>query len=210
MKIKIGKEIIRISHNENNEFWKPIGMFGNISEIKIGDEWYKCSIKFIERTSKNYVQFIHPMNVDDKTLRILRVYQEGIYMELPISKFNMNFIKYLLNEHSLNFRIYNFKRTLYARMNSIIVFSFALIISAVFYLVNVNFNNILIDFIAKNLLGQTIIIFLTLATFINIFYPFALRKEINKKDVIDISKDTIAKEKKKEKENEENRKRATF
>jgi hypothetical protein len=201
--MKIGKEKIRIRHNKNNRFWKPIGMFKNISEIKINNEWYKCELKFIERDSQNFIQFIHPMKVDEKTLRITEVYQEGIYNEQPVSKFKMNFIKYRLNQHPLNFGIYNFKRTIYERMNSIIVFSFALIITTAFYLVNAKYNNILIDFISKNLWCQTIILFLTLASFINIFYPFSLRKELNKKDVETLSKDTYKKQKEEEKINEE-------
>ena len=54
--MKIAKEKIRIKHNEYNRFWKPIGMFSNIAEIKIANEWYKCSLKFIEKELKNYVQ----------------------------------------------------------------------------------------------------------------------------------------------------------
>lgn len=210
MKLKIGKEKIRISHNEYNRLWKPVGMFSNIAEIKIDNEWYKCSLRFIEREFKNYIQITHPMKVDEKTLRILDVYKEGIYKELRISKFKMNFIKYRLNQHPLNFKIYYLKRALYERMNSIIIFSTALLLSAVFYLVNIKFNNILINFIAQNLWCQTIIIFLTLASFINIFYPFSLRKELNKRDVVDISNDTFEKKKEEEKINAEIKRRATI
>ena len=210
MKFRIGKDRIRIRHNENNSFWKPIGMFFNISEIKIGGEWYKCSLKFERNESKSYVQVSHPMKVDPKTSQKTEVYHEGIFKELPISKLKMNIIKLLLNAHPWNYRFFDFKRTLYKRRNSIIVFSIAIIISAAFYLINANYNSILIEFIAKNLWCQTLIMFLTTASFINIFYPFALRKELNKKDVETISKDTMAKEKEEEKINEEIEKEATF
>ena len=148
--MKIGKEKIRIRHNENNRFWKPIGMFWNISEIKIHDEWYKCGFKFVEINSKNYIQFIHPMKVDQRTLRITEVYEEGIYNELPVSKLKMNFIKYLLNEHPINHWKYNFNRGCHARKNSIIVFSIALIASATFYFMNLKEKNALIEFVATS------------------------------------------------------------
>lgn len=38
-------------------------------------------------------------------------------------------------------------------------------------------------FISNNLWIQTIIICLTISSFINIFYPFTIRKELNKKDI---------------------------
>lgn len=208
--MKIGKEKIRIRHNDNNRFWKPIGMFMNISEIKIGDEWYKCYFKFVERDFKNFVQFIHPMKVDERTSRITEVYEEGIYNEQPISKLKMNFIKYLLNEHPINHWIYHFKRGCHSRKNSIIVFSIALIASAAFYFMNLKDKNALIEFVATNLWCQTIIMFLTIASFINIFYPFSLRTELSKKDVESISKETFEKVKEEEKVMEQIKKRASF
>jgi hypothetical protein len=39
MKLSIGDHKIRVTHNDNNRFWKPIGLFRNISEIKIDKEW---------------------------------------------------------------------------------------------------------------------------------------------------------------------------
>ena len=57
MKIKVGKELIKITSNKNNLFWKPISIFLNISEIKIDNQWYKCSINFVKKDLLNHT---HP------------------------------------------------------------------------------------------------------------------------------------------------------
>ncbi len=210
MILKIKGKTFRIRKNKNNKFWKPIGMFSNIAEIKIDNQWYKCSIQFEKKESKTFIQFVHPMIVDEKTSQILKVYNTGIYFESPTTNFKKQLIQYLLGNHKLNYSLFKFKKTVYERKNTIIIFSFAFILSATFFYINTVTNNSIVTFIAKNLWCQTVIMFLTLASFINIFYPFAIRKELNQKDIVNISKDTIAKEKEEEIRNEENRKRATL
>jgi hypothetical protein len=46
MKIKVGTETLRFTHNDLNRFWKWIGQFRNKSEIIINNDWYNCSIHF--------------------------------------------------------------------------------------------------------------------------------------------------------------------
>ena len=60
MKIKVGKEHIKITSNKNNLFWKPFGMFSNVSEIRIDNQWYKCSINFVKKDSLNMIQINYP------------------------------------------------------------------------------------------------------------------------------------------------------
>jgi len=90
--------------------------------------------------------------------------------------------------------IYTCKKFCYERINFLIILVVAVVISTIFYIANVSLNNILVNFISKNLWCQTIIMFLTLASFINIFYPFTLRKEYKKKDIEGISEKQIKKE----------------
>lgn len=210
MNFNIKGEKFRIRKNENNKFWKPIGLFINIAEIKIDNQWYKCSIKFEERERVIFIQFNNPMIVDEKTSKILKIHNQGVYFESPTTNFKKQLIQYLLGIHKLNYSLFNLKKNIYERKNTIIIFSFAFLLSAVFFYANNATNNSIVNYVASNLWCQTIIMFLTLASFINIFYPFAIRKELNQKDIVNISKDTIAKEKEEELINEENRKRATL
>jgi len=210
MTFNIKGKKFRIRRNKNNTFWKPIGLFTNIAEIKIDNQWYKCSIKFEERKRIIFIQFIHPMIVEEKTSQILKIYNQGVYFESPTTKFKKQLIQYLLGIHKLNYSLFNLKKNIYERKNTIIIFSFAFLLSAVFFYANNATNNSIVNYVASNLWCQTIIMFLTLASFINIFYPFAIRKELNQKDIANISKDTIAKEKEEELRNDEIRKRATF
>jgi len=50
------------------------------------------------------------------------------------------------------------------------------------------------EYIAENNWLQTIIIFLTISSFINIFYPFTIKKQIDEKDIESIAKETIEEE----------------
>jgi DNA integrity scanning protein DisA with diadenylate cyclase activity len=72
----------------------------------------------------------------------------------------------------------------YTRKPTIIVFLIAIIICFIYVIINLYFGNWLMNYIAKSLVIQTIFVFLTVATFISIFYPFTIRKEITKEDML--------------------------
>ena len=197
---------LKISRNENNRFWNPRGQFWNITEIIINDEWYKCGLIFIKKNNKYYIQFNHPMIVEEKTNIIKEVFCEDIYKEIEVSKLKFNLIKYLENTHYINRRSYNIRKSIYDRKRTILIFSLALIPSAIFYTINVKYDNIIIHLIADNTWVQTLIFFITISGFINIFHPFSIRKEIDKNDIQNITKETLENEK----ANEEIKRRATF
>lgn len=58
------------------------------------------------------------------------------------------------------------------------------------------------NWIANSLFAQTVIIFLTLSGFINIFTPFTIQKEITEKDIADISLKNFEEKKKEDELNE--------
>lgn len=115
-------------------------------------------------------------------------------------------IKYLLHQHPINRYSHKTRGFLKERKNSVFVIIIALVLSLIYYFLNeINDNNIM-KFIAENNFVQSIIIFLTISSFINIFYPFTLKKQIDKKDIETITRETI----KEDIENKEIKKRATF
>ena len=85
MIIKFKEVKLKITKNENNRFWKPIGQFWNITQIKINGEWYNCALRFIKKDNKYYIQFHHPIKVDKKTCLVKEVFCEGLYKEVSTS-----------------------------------------------------------------------------------------------------------------------------
>ncbi|GAA3610912.1 hypothetical protein GCM10022396_30130 [Flavivirga amylovorans] len=69
------------------------------------------------------------------------------------------------------------------RRKTILVFFIAASISIIYFLFNYFNENLLMEYLSENLWIQTLFLFLAIAGLINIFYPFTIRKELNKKDV---------------------------
>lgn len=65
---------------------------------------------------------------------------------------------------------------------------FALVGSCAYYLTNYYFDNFLQKLINNSNLAQSIIVFLSLSSIINIFHPFTLRKELNITEIDDLIK----------------------
>ncbi|HHT9079646.1 TPA: hypothetical protein ACT5CJ_002436, partial [Flavobacterium psychrophilum] len=211
MKLSIGNHKVRITHNDNNRFWKSNGIFRNISEIKIDKEWWRCYIRF-EKNEKdhNIVTFINPMKMEGNSSAVKEYHTEGIYTKIKISSFKVLILKFLLNEHSINYSFYKTKKNVFDRKNTFFVFSIATILSLAYYFINLLDNNSLMKYISENIWIQTIIIFLTISGFINIFHPFTIRKELNVNDVESISKVTYEKTEIEKKQNEENIRNNSF
>jgi len=79
--------------------------------------------------------------------------------------------------------MFRFKKIKFDRTKTIIAFIIAIIVSVIYFVFNSYNENLLMNFISNNLWIQTIVIFLTISSLINIFYPFTIRKELNKKDL---------------------------
>lgn|SRR5690606_1028507 len=206
MIIRIKDVNLKITKNKNNRFWNPIGQLWNTSQIEIEGEWYSCGLKFIKLNKKHIIQFYNPMKVDVKTKLIKKIICEGTYKEIETSFFKYNLIQYLINRHVLNSISYKIRRFIHNKQITFLIFSLALIPSITFYLINIKYDNLFIHLIAENVWVQTLIFFLTISSFINIFHPFTIRKEIDEKDIKEITKEILEEEK----NNEEIRRNATF
>jgi hypothetical protein len=194
MIFRISGEFIKVSKNTNNRFWNPIGMFYNISEIKIEGDWYKCGISYLAKNGKSYIQVSNPMKVDEKTLHIKKVHTQGLYKELEITKLKLNLLKLRLHQHKLNHSSFKIRNTISERRNTIYIFSVATILSVIYFIINEMNSNSLMKYISENNWLQTIIIFITISGFINIFYPFTIKKQIDEKDIERIAKDKYEEE----------------
>ena len=110
----------------------------------------------------------------------------------------------------MKFKTDNFKGDFRLTKNFLIISIVAIIASVVFVLYNQESDNVLIDFVTKNIWCQGITTFLTITGLINIFYPFSLRIELKRRDVENISRKTITQEREKEKNDKRIEESATY
>ena len=199
------KKKIKIKKNPYNKVFLPKGMFWNIPKIKHNNIWYNCSIKFEGNTL-----IVSSLILHHKNSCIVKEHITGEYHREKVSTLKKNLILFLYNTHTINYKIFNFKKELVNRKKTIFIFGLAIILSLSYYFINQYSKNSLMTLIANNLLAQTIIIFLTLSGFINIFTPFTIQKEITKKDIEEISASKIIEQNKTEEQNKINRDRATL
>lgn len=206
MRFKLKNNIkFKIVKNDYNKSFLPKGMFWNIPQVKHNDIWYNCAIRF-----ENNTLIISSLILHEENSCTVKEYLTGDFYEATVSKFLKNKILYYYNEHPINYKIYNFKKNLIARKKTIFVFTIAVLISLIYYLTNIYLNNVLLTWISNSLLAQTIIMFLTLSGFINIFTPFTIQKEITKKDIETISTSKIIEQQKTEELNKRIREQASL
>jgi preprotein translocase subunit SecE len=206
MKFKLNNNIdFKIVKNDYNKVFLPSAQFSNITKVKHNGIWYNCTIRF-----ENNSLIISSLILLEKNTCRVKEHITGDIYEATVSNFLKNIILYFNNEHTVNYKIHNFKKTLITRKKTIVVFVFAILISLIYYLINTCFNNVLMTWISNSLLAQTIIMFLTLSGFINIFTPFTIQKEITKKDIETISTSKIIEQQKTEEQNKRNREQSSL
>lgn len=88
-------------------------------------------------------------------------------------------------------KYYKNKKQFSNKVRIVLVFSLTLILSALFYIINLYESNKLLDYISKNIFYQTFSVFLTIGTFLSLFLPFTFRKELNDEKVKEISSKEI-------------------
>jgi hypothetical protein len=190
------KKKLKINKNPYNKGFLPKGMFWNIPQIKHNNIWYDCSIKFEENTL-----IISSLILHHENSCTVKEHIAGEFHREELSSLKRNLVLYLCNIHPINYKIFDFKNTIVSRRKSIFVFGLAISLSMSYYYINLYFENWFMNWIANSLFAQTVIIFLTLSGFINIFTPFTIQKEITEKDVAEIA---LTRFKEKEKEDELN------
>lgn len=199
MNISVGKYRIRTIRNENNKFWKDWERYNNSSETLIDGIWWKTSLDFRNTGHKKLILINWPMLVDKDTNTITQFLHQGVYDEVHVNSFKFFLLRFLMNKHPINDRLHEFKLSVFERKYTIFVFTLAFFLSYLFYIFNIAKGNSLINFIANNIWAQTVIFFITISGFINIFHPFTIKKELSEKEIKRISAEIYKKnEEKKE------------
>lgn len=207
MKIKLENVDIVISENPNN--WEhPAGRYQNIPFVKRDETWYHCGLSFFEKDGHSWIR-ISNLNLQKENNTITHM-EQGVYKELPISKFNKFRCQYAMNNHSLNRLQHNFKTFLKRRKNSIGVFAVSIGLALVYYFGNETSNGAWADYIAKNNYIQTLFILLNLFSIGSVFYPFTIQKPLSEKSIRELCQEEAKKYDEEKERNREIEQRATF
>lgn len=129
-------------------------MFKNISSILIDDVWYKCKISFFKRNDKIYIRFNDPMIVNENTSVI------------EVSSLYMNYILYRLNEHKLNYKIFNLKRRWIKWRGRRVVFSIVLLLTISLFVINKYVDTGFLKELSENIWIQMVSWFLLFSVFL--------------------------------------------
>ena len=70
--------------------------------------------------------------------------------------------------------------------------------SLIYYFSNLYLDNIIIQYVANNILIQSIMLFSTIVGIINVFFTLTLQKQINEQDIIRLAKEQQIKDKERE------------
>lgn len=192
MKIKLGAVVVDIPKNElnNRSFWNPIGSFLNLPLIERDNQWYRCSLKFIEKEKEVWIQ-IHDLMIvaEDNTIKY---HEQGvIYKEFRIPRYKMHLCNILMNVHPLNNRWFDIRKRIYSRRNTIGVFAFSIMLALIYYFGNEHYENAWARYIGKNGVIQALFILLNIFSIGSVFFPFTIQKQLNEKDIRDICKEEM-------------------
>lgn len=194
MELKLESGVkIKIKRNPLNKGMNPIGRFSNIEYVWHNDQWYRCYITINKNSLK--IQSLYKATEGSSVMKDI---QKDVIYHSEVSKFKKELILFLLGRHKLNSRIFNVKRFSSNYRAKIWVFLITLLLSATYYYGNIMTGNQLMDIVATNVFVQTVFLFLALAGFINIFFPFTVRDELSKTDAEKIAHESFIKKRQEE------------
>lgn len=143
------------------------------------NEWVDCNFHIVSIGS-NPVMYVSPSGwVKDGMSELGPVDEQGFFDIIYLGQLDV--IKINLYDYFFHARIETLK--IYDNLKSIKktlrYFLWAFIFSMLYFLINYFSENYLMDLIGESNVAQSLILFFTLATVINIFRPFVLRNELD-------------------------------
>ena len=121
-------------------------------------------------------------------------------------KIKLNKMKVILLKCIIVKKFNKLKNFLKTRINTLIVFGVAILFSFLYYYLY-NFVDVPMS---QNKIIKTFLFFLTTSSVINIFYPFTLKKPLDKNDIKETTRETNKEDKKTEEDNKRREKYTTF
>lgn len=180
-------------------------VFSNGS-IKQNDGWKECSVRAFKFPHKTTLEVSASQCDSEGNSNLGKVGEHLLYKKFELNKFNI----FLINVYEFFFfqkiRLLSFLDRLKPIRKNLKYISFAALGAVIYYAINHYFDNFLQNLINKSNFVQSLIVFLSLSSIINIFHPFTIRKEVTIEEVNELITKKI--EKSIEKEEREKRFRA--
>jgi hypothetical protein len=184
-KIRYRKDL-KILRSDNTTIEKHNYYIGDKSAIKVDNKWVSCHTLVFKKDNKRTIK-IYATQYKNNQSELGEVIVENVDSSL-FKALNMNrFWFFLINVYNLLFKIkiwYN-KKLDYIKSikRQFILILIAMLVSCIYFFINRYFDGYLQKLINENNFIQSLIVFLSISSIINIFYPFTLRKETNMDDV---------------------------
>jgi hypothetical protein len=215
VKLKIGGYSILFTYildvyryNTFDKYESPVIRFSSQNKIKINGKWEDYIVYLMHKKKPYYIE-VNAKRWKGVHSNLGPVEENGHFTNLKIRGYQVRLIKLYHLFSILRANITKIKIQLRINKYRLLVILSAVLISSLYYLINIYFDNYLKDILDKSIGVQSLIIFLTISSFINIFYPFTIRREVNIRDVKTLSDKMSREAIRKEKDREETYRRAT-
>ncbi|MFI0429174.1 hypothetical protein [Mariniflexile sp. HMF6888] len=166
----------------------PQYILGDDVRIKVNNKWVKCRFNYQNRKDKTNVDisanaYKYDKNNSKGTSELGEVNQQGYFTTLKINKFNRLMIKIYNILYGCKIQILKTIDWIKSIKVNFILISISGLIATSYYFINIWFDNVLQKLINESVFVQSLIVFLSISSLINIFHPFTLRREISMKEV---------------------------
>ena len=200
-KIRYRKDLT-IVRSANPTIEEPHYYIGDKSALKVRNKWESCHIIEFKRDNKRTIKIYareYKDNQSDLGEVIVGKVDAGLFKTLHINRFWF----FLINVYNLLFgikilynKILDYTTSIKRQIQLILI---AALVACIYFFINRYFDGYLQNLINQSNFIQSLIVFLSISSLINIFHPFTLRKETNMKDVKSANEILIKKEQDKEK-----------
>ncbi len=180
-----------IDKNNIKPIYYSLSRGGKVLKSK---KWIWCSLDILEKEGTHFIIISARAWKKDGQSDLGLVDKGGRYKTLKLSRVNYFLIKTYDKIFFKKIKLLKFLDKLVPIKKNLYLILLAVVLASIYYIINYFFDNYLQDLISKSNLIQSIIVFLSLSSIINIFHPFTLRKEVNIEEVKKVS-DTIAEQK---------------
>lgn len=158
-------------------------------------EWKSCSFYINNRLGKSTIEVLPSGIVKDGISEIGKVHSRGYVDLIELSKFKRFKIRvydYVFLKKIYLLSVFDKIELIKKNLRYILI---AFLGSIIYFLINHFYDNFLQELINKSNLVQSIIVFLSLSSIINIFHPFTLRKEWTIDEIDELIKKRLEKNK---------------
>jgi hypothetical protein len=165
-------------------------------EIFHEGEWKDCRLYIIDRLGKSRIE-VYPIGITtDSMSEIGKVNSQGSVDVVELSKFKRFRIKiydFIFLRKIQCLSIFDRVKLIKKNLKYILI---ALLGSIIYFLINHFYDSFLQELINKSNSVQSLIVFLSLSSIMNIFHPFTLRKEWTIEEIDSLIQKRIKKERK--------------